>query len=567
MPPTKKPDLQPVSAFLMYKKTSTNKEIKKKRKKSKKIQNLRKKAEAEVKKPLSSKKINGRHSYKDSYDNQVEQDSLPSKKINNSHSQDLPLKKISSSHSEALPSRKLNRSHSQDSCDENIIDSDDPTVEAQKLFEWIIEPLDPETFFKTYWEQEALHIKRGNKTHYSHILNSSSLDKILRNNGLFFTRNVDVVAYENGVKQVFNQEGRASPSALWDFYSNGCSIRVLNPQTYSRKVHLLLATLQEYFGTMVGANVYLTPPGSQGFAPHYDDIEAFVIQLEGRKHWKLYQPKDEDVLARFSSPNFKREELGEPFMELTLNAGELLYFPRGTIHEGCTDEDSHSLHITVSVYQQTSYVDLLEHILPKALKKAAVSDVEFRKGLPLNYLKDFGVATQSKNRKFLTSKIKNLMNCLINYVDIDHAADQLGKKFMYDSMPPILAKSETGRTSKADGPVLKDGVVTNRVEIDLDTRVRLLRYYCIRLVCDDNSAPKLYYNTQNATVYHGEEEQWLELEPSMVPLIQMLQNTYPRYIEVEKLPLEDMAVKMQLVLDLWEHGLLITEYPLDVIDY
>ena len=36
---------------------------------------------------------------------------------------------------------------------------------------------------------------------------------------------------------------------------------------------------------------YLTPPGTQGFAPHYDDIEAFVIQLEGKKHWKLYNPR------------------------------------------------------------------------------------------------------------------------------------------------------------------------------------------------------------------------------------------------------------------------------------
>ena len=40
---------------------------------------------------------------------------------------------------------------------------------------------------------------------------------------------------------------------------------------------------------------YLTPPGTQGFAPHYDDIEAFILQLEGKKHWKLYNP-------RFSSP-------------------------------------------------------------------------------------------------------------------------------------------------------------------------------------------------------------------------------------------------------------------------
>ncbi|EFA02272.1 ribosomal oxygenase 1 [Tribolium castaneum] len=568
MPPTKNPDLQSVSAFLMYRKTSTNKEITKKRKnlkKNKKSQNIKKKIEEEITKTLPLKPSRRHsHSIKKTRDNQPEQikKPLPSKKVNVRHSPERDF----------LPSRKLNGNHNQDSCDESITQSgflpvDDPTEDAQKLFEWLIQPLSPASFFKTYWEQKPLYIKRGNRSYYTHILDSSSLDKILRNNSLFFTRNVDVVTYENGEKQVFNQEGRATPSALWDYYGNGCSIRVLNPQTYNHKVHLLLATLQEYFGTMVGANVYLTPPGSQGFAPHYDDIEAFVVQLEGRKHWKLYQPKSEDVLARFSSPNFKREDLGEPFMELTLNAGELLYFPRGTIHEGRTDEDSHSLHITVSVYQQTSYVDLLEHILPKALKKAADSDVEFRKGLPLNYLKDFGLAAGSKNRKFVTSKIKDLMNSLINYVDIDSAADQLGKKFMHDSMPPVLTKSEAERSSKADGPVLKDGVVKNRVEIDLDTRVRLLRYYCIRLVCEENSSPKLYYNTQNATVYHGEEEQWLELEPSMVPLIQMLQNTYPRYIEVEKLPLDDMATKMQLVLDLWEHGLLVTEYPLDVIEY
>ena len=35
---------------------------------------------------------------------------------------------------------------------------------------------------------------------------------------------------------------------------------------------------------MVGANVYLTPPGTQGFAPHWDDVEVFMLQL-GKTKW------------------------------------------------------------------------------------------------------------------------------------------------------------------------------------------------------------------------------------------------------------------------------------------
>jgi len=37
-----------------------------------------------------------------------------------------------------------------------------------------------------------------------------------------------------------------------------------------------------------------------------------------------------------------REELGEPILDRVLQAGDALYFPRGTIHEATTPDNSHS---------------------------------------------------------------------------------------------------------------------------------------------------------------------------------------------------------------------------------
>jgi Cupin superfamily protein len=49
----------------------------------------------------------------------------------------------------------------------------------------------------------------------------------------------------------------------------------------------VLGTLELFFRAPVGCNAYLTPPGRQGFAPHSDDIDAFILQLEGTKRWVL----------------------------------------------------------------------------------------------------------------------------------------------------------------------------------------------------------------------------------------------------------------------------------------
>jgi lysine-specific demethylase/histidyl-hydroxylase NO66 len=87
---------------------------------------------------------------------------------------------------------------------------------------------------------------------------------------------------------------------------------MLNPQTFDNQVWKLCATLQEFLGSFVGTNMYLTPQGTQGFAPHYDDVEVFIMQLEGKKRWRLYHPRNaQETMPRHSSRNFEQNEIGK----------------------------------------------------------------------------------------------------------------------------------------------------------------------------------------------------------------------------------------------------------------
>ncbi|VFV46206.1 myc-induced nuclear antigen isoform b [Lynx pardinus] len=142
--------------------------------------------------------------------------------------------------------------------------------------------------------------------------------------------------------------------------------------------------LECYFGSLVGSNVYITPAGSQGLPPHYDDVEVFILQLEGEKHWCLYHPTV--PLAREYSVEAE-DRIGRPTHEFTLKPGDFLYFPRGTIHQADTPPGlAHSTHVTISTYQNNSWGDFLLDTMSGLVFDTAKEDLEFRAGIPRQLL-------------------------------------------------------------------------------------------------------------------------------------------------------------------------------------
>ncbi|XP_053126443.1 ribosomal oxygenase 1 [Hemicordylus capensis] len=437
---------------------------------------------------------------------------------------------------------------------------------AAKLFEWLIAPTSLQQFFEHSWEKKPLLIRRRNPGYYRDLFSTAEFDAILRDNDVQFGVNLDVTSYEDGRRETHNPVGRAVPAVVWDFYKNGCSLRMLNPQAFSSTLWYFLSILQEQFGSMVGANTYLTPAGTQGFAPHYDDIEAFVIQLEGKKHWRVYNPRTEaEMLPQFSSHNFTQEEIGEPVLETLLEAGDLLYFPRGFIHQGDCLPDAHSLHITVSSYQRNSWGDLLEKLLPAALQMAIEEDVEYRQGLPLDYLQYMGVLNSEvvdPRRAAFMQRIKTLITRLVDYAPVDAAVDQKAKAFLHDCLPPVLTGREKALSVYGLPARWENGGVKDLdVPIKKKTQVRLLRYGIVRL-CNEGDGMLLYYTTENSRVYHKEEPKYCEIESEYTDGIEFLLSSYPRYVRVETLPCATLDEKIALATFLFEKGLLITKNPL-----
>ncbi|CAL9176948.1 unnamed protein product [Musa hybrid cultivar] len=170
----------------------------------------------------------------------------------------------------------------------------------------------------------------------------------------------EVHFFENGMRKVFIDGDNAQKCK--EAFQNGFTVALRGMEFRFAKVAAIAKGLEVLFGQpSVGANLYLTPPGSQGLAHHYDDHCVFVWQLFGQKHWTIsYSPTS--VLPRLyeplsSFPCLESEKGGG--LQLTLNEGDILYIPRGYPHEAHTNTDASesqnnmssgfSLHLTLSI--------------------------------------------------------------------------------------------------------------------------------------------------------------------------------------------------------------------------
>lgn len=276
------------------------------------------------------------------------------------------------------------------------------------VFRWLIAPLDITDFDRDYYERKLCLVHRSISDYYARLLTWQDLDAVLCTHAM---TPAEISLIKKGTPVPKNgyvdDEERVSPMAVAQSFKNGDTIIFHQLQRRVPALHGLCRAIGKSFSSRVQANVYLTPAGGWGFAPHWDTHDVFVLQVTGRKTWLVHDTKIALPL-RGQGFDSSKYEPGDVTSTFELEQGSLVYLPRGLIHSAKAGEEA-SLHITLGVTAVTWTEFLLECVAATALENR-----ELRQNLPRGFLED---------RSIFHGEYRQKLRILLEILDGEAAMD------------------------------------------------------------------------------------------------------------------------------------------------
>ncbi|SKC83357.1 cupin domain-containing protein [Ohtaekwangia koreensis] len=229
-------------------------------------------------------------------------------------------------------------------------------------FSWLLRPFHVTDFFQNYLERKPLVIRRGDTRYFQDILTLDDIDFIVSRMHALGSYDVrmaaaDKVIFEKqyaSMSRVQNVEVKShlnTAKVLELFTKHGATIIIEQISNVWPSIARLSDAVNESMSCSSGANIYISPAESQGFEAHYDTHDVFILQVHGSKRWKIYE--NPVYLPLGSQPSIPYSgEQAVPSVELDLQAGDLIYMPRGFVHEAMTNQEI-SAHITLGIYGTT----------------------------------------------------------------------------------------------------------------------------------------------------------------------------------------------------------------------
>jgi ribosomal protein L16 Arg81 hydroxylase len=296
--------------------------------------------------------------------------------------------------------------------------------------EQLLHPLSTAEFFSDYWEKQHLFLQRRDPGYFAKLLTAPDLESLIsgsdmRYPGIQLAKGGGYFppeAYTRNVKHGDESfTGVPDLQKISEQYRQGATVTLPALHRTWEPLGLLCENLQASLDHVPHANAYITPGNAAGFTPHYDVHEVFVLQIAGKKRWTLYEPPIE-LPHRNQVFNPKTYGPTQPLAHVELNAGDLLYLPRGFVHS-TTTSDSYSAHVTIGISVYT-WVDLAREFL-----QSCVDSPQLRQALPP------GFATHRELKPLLRQRMVDALDHLRTGADHDRLIDAFTNRVRASQVP------------------------------------------------------------------------------------------------------------------------------------
>jgi ribosomal protein L16 Arg81 hydroxylase len=139
---------------------------------------------------------------------------------------------------------------------------------------------------------------------------------------------------------------------------------------FSFPVSKLCEVVAKLTGFNAVANCYVAFKDRESFGKHWDTHDVFAVQLVGRKRWLVYEPTVHLPTSGQTSLEHKHECPAEPVMDVILEAGDVLYLPRGWWHTAIPLNEETS-HLAIGIHAPT----VIDYVRWSLDRLASTSDV------------------------------------------------------------------------------------------------------------------------------------------------------------------------------------------------
>jgi hypothetical protein len=236
---------------------------------------------------------------------------------------------------------------------------------------WLLGAVPLDEFFRAYFERAPLHIADRRPDFYEELFTPADLSAVVYQSPDLVRRNVKtsrMFASEpgNGAPDSAPGDGAEISAWLGRVLESGDSVLIGDFARGWLPLGRLVREVEAILLNPVAASLFLSPANARGFPIHFDTYDTMVLQISGTKDWTVYPPTI-PLPARTQNHRITAGMLGEPALRRTLQPGDLLYMPRGFIHETSTS-DAASMHITL-ISLPYRWGDLLHDLVDEMVER------------------------------------------------------------------------------------------------------------------------------------------------------------------------------------------------------